>query len=118
MLKHLLVSGALIIFGATASNAQQREALLQRLEVPATDFDIILVTAKPGSPRVDYRSEPDPHLFYLAGGELVRDYDGEMQRLFPDVTSLLRPSCLTRDDHTPVAIYIVPKVGGTSTLRE
>jgi hypothetical protein len=109
MLKYLFISGALITLGAQASNAQQQEAHLQRLAVSAAGFDIILVTAKQHSPRVDYRSDPNPHLIYLAGGELVHAYDSNMERLFPDVASLLRPSCITRDGRTPVAIYIVPK---------
>jgi hypothetical protein len=118
MLKYLLISGALIAFGAQASRAQQQEAHLQRLEVSAAGFDIILVTAKQNSPQVDYRGEPHPHLIYLAEGELVHAYDSNMQRLFPDLSSVLRPSCITRDGRIPVAIYIVPKDSETTALQK
>ena len=42
MLKHLSICAALIAFTAGAANAQQKEAILQKLEVPGAAFDIIV----------------------------------------------------------------------------
>ena len=47
MLKQLSICAALIAFTAGAANAQQKEATLQRLEVPGAAFDIIIAMPRP-----------------------------------------------------------------------
>ena len=46
MLKHLSICAALIAFAAGAASAQQKEAVLQKMEVPGAAFDIILAMPK------------------------------------------------------------------------
>jgi hypothetical protein len=46
MFKPLSIFAALITFGTGSVSAQQREALLQTIEVPGADFDIALATPK------------------------------------------------------------------------
>ena len=46
MLKHLSICVALIAFGIGSASAQQREAILQKVEVPGAAFDLMLATPK------------------------------------------------------------------------
>jgi hypothetical protein len=83
MFKHLSILAALAAFGIGAAHAEQREAILQKVEVPNAGFDIVLVMTKPGGPNLDLRSQPDPHVLYLMGGELVQAYTGELNAGLP-----------------------------------
>jgi hypothetical protein len=115
MLKHLSILAALAAFGIVAAHAEQREAILQKVEVPNAGFDIVLVMAKPGGPTLGLRSQPDPHVLYLMGGELVQAYTGELQGVFGDIGALTVPACAFHTEgkgsgwRTPVAVYVVPK---------
>ena len=46
MLKHVSICAALIAFSVGTASAQQREAVLQKMEVPGAAFDIILAMPK------------------------------------------------------------------------
>jgi hypothetical protein len=48
MLKHLSICSALMAFTMGSATARQREAMLQRISVPGTGFDIVLAKPKPG----------------------------------------------------------------------
>ena len=97
-----------------AANPQQREAVLQRVELSNAGFNIVIATPKPGSPISDFRGEPDPNLVYLADGELVYAYTGRLEELF-DMGILMAPACtfqVERKDYsprTPVVVYVIPK---------
>jgi hypothetical protein len=105
----------LIAFGAGPANAQQREAVLHRINVPDTDYYLVVATAKSGAPLADFRGTPDPSLMYLAGGELVHAYDNEMQDTFSTLASMLKPVFTLHVKSTggepsiPVAVYLVPR---------
>lgn len=47
MLKHLSICAALIALATGSVNAQQQEAVLQKMQVPGAGFDIILAMPKP-----------------------------------------------------------------------
>ncbi|WP_208617544.1 hypothetical protein, partial [Salmonella enterica] len=53
------------VIGANMVQAQQREAVLQQVEVAGAGFSIVIATAKPGGATADYRGQPDPNLVYL-----------------------------------------------------
>ena len=61
MLKHLSVCAALIAFATGSANAQQREAVLQRIAVPG-GFDIVLAMPKPGGATYNLGNSPEAPL--------------------------------------------------------
>src|SRR5262245_5293792 len=109
----ICVTAATVIAAGTAQ-AQQREAILQQVEVANAGFDIVIATAKPGGATADYRGQPDPNLVYLAGGNLVYGYTGGRQDLAEDAI-FTPPACSFHVEpkasgpRTPVVIYVVPK---------
>ena len=102
------------VIGTSMAQAQQREAVLQQVEVANAGFGIVIATAKPGGATADYREQPDPNLVYLAAGDLVYAYTGGRQDLAEDVI-FTPPACsfsIGRRDlgpRTPVVIYVIPK---------
>ena len=46
MLKHLSICVVLTAFGSSSLSAQQHEAVLQKMEVPGADFEIVLAVPK------------------------------------------------------------------------
>ena len=76
MLKHLLTYVVLSAFGSTSVNAQQHEAVLQKMQVPGTDFEIVLAVPKyPAAAVPDLGNSPDALLLHLVGGALVLGFE-------------------------------------------
>ena len=100
-----------IVIAAGMAQGQQREAVLQQVEVTNAGFNIVIATARPGGATADYRAQPDPNLVYLAAGDLVYAYTGVRQDLAEDVI-FTSPACsfnVERKDfspRTPVVIYV------------
>lgn len=123
MLKSLTIFAALVVLGTGSVNAQQREAILQKIAVPGASFDVVLAMAKPGSPVVYYRNQPDPNIINL-GNDLVIAYTVELSETL-DLATLMRPAqtiVVERGDkmgRTPVVVYFVPKREGLAgaTMR-
>ena len=111
MFKTLAMIAALAVLGVSAANAQQREAVFQKVEVPNASFDIVLATAKPSGPASYHQEQPDPNIVYLSNG-LVASYTPELAELL-DIATLLRPAHTTIAG-TPVVIYVVPKRTGSA----
>jgi hypothetical protein len=122
----LAIIAALMIIGTGSADAQQQEAILQKIEVPNAGFDLILATAKPGSSLLYLRDQPDANVIYL-GTDLVYGYSDikpEMSELL-DLATLMRPACSVqaspadKQSRTPVVVYIVPKRAApvASTMR-
>ena len=115
MLKQLSICAALLVLATGAVNAQQREAVVQRVGVAGAEFDLAVVSAKPSASSLDWREEMDPHLVHVGGGKLLLAYDYLTQSVFPQIESMLAPSCVFQADsrkselRSPVAIYVVPK---------
>src|SRR5215212_1598709 len=109
----MYVTVATVICAGTAQ-AQQREAVLQQVEVANASFNIVVATAKPGGATADYREQPDPNLVYLPAGDLVYAYTGDRQDLAEDVV-FTPPACsfsVERREFSaraPVIIYVIPK---------
>src|SRR5262245_30173527 len=102
------------VISAGAAQAQQREAVLQRVEVAKADFHVVIATAKPGSPMVDFREDPDPNVVYLPAGDLVFAYTGGREDREEEAI-LASPVCTFNVERrgsiprTAVVIYAVPK---------
>ena len=76
MFKHLSICATLLAAAMGPANAQQQEAVLQRIATSGADFDIVL--AMPKSPPQwmdDLNMSPDALIVHLIGGELVLAFD-------------------------------------------
>lgn len=117
--KSMYVTVAAVI-GVGVAQAQQREAVLQQVEVADAGFRIVIATAKPGGAMADYREQPDPNIVYLAAGDLVYPYTGSRQDLGEDAI-FTAPAChfsVKRTDsgpRMPVVIYVMHD--GTTPAR-
>ena len=115
MFKRLSICAVFIALGIGSVNAQQRQALLQKIEVPNAGFDLVIAMAKPGGPTFDFRNQPDPNVVYLMGGQLVVADVGEVQKVFNDVGVMLVPACSfqaeSKGNHPQAAasIYVIPR---------
>ena len=113
MLKHLSVSFLLTVFAAGAANAQQKEAVLQRLNAPGSSFGIILAMPKPHGAIYEFSESPDALVLHLIGGELALGFD-DAESMLRAAVALRRPFAALRlesPDHRlpiPVALYLVP----------
>ena len=109
MLRHLAISGALLVGAMIPADAQQREATLQRIEVPGAPFDLLIAAPKPAGVIYDLAEAPDALLLNLAGGELAIGFER--------VDAMLKTLELVRTPvyffggrgHTAITIYTVPK---------
>ena len=75
MLKNLMIGAAFIEMAAGPAGAQHLEATLQKVEVPASSFDIVFATAKPGGWTFDPGTQRDAYSgvsFTLAIGWSIR----------------------------------------------
>ena len=113
MLKHLSICAALIAFSAGAANAQQKEAILQKLEVPGAAFDIIVAMPKPQGVTFDLSESPDALVVHLIGGELALGFD-DAEKMLKALDTLRRPvgavhvESPDEGSRIPVAVYLVP----------
>src|SRR5262245_16852954 len=115
MLIRTLPCALLVTLLAGAANAQQREAVLQKVEVADAGFNLVIATAKLNGATADFRGQPDPNIVYLADGEIVYAYTGRLQELEDMGIILMPPACtfhVERRDYsprTPVVVYVIPK---------
>jgi hypothetical protein len=114
MLIRTLPCALLAAFLTGTANAQQRGAVLQKVELADAGFNILIATGKLNGATADFRKELDPNIVYLADGELVYSYTGRLQEL-ADLGILMVPACtfhVERRDYsprTPVVVYVIPK---------
>ena len=114
MLKHLSICAALLAFGTGSVNAQQQEAVLQKVDVPGAGFDIMLAMPKPSGVTYNLGNSPDALIVHLIGGELALGFDGA-EKMLKALESLRLPVCAfhveSKDSKSrkPVSVYIVPK---------
>lgn len=78
-IRSLIYMAVATVIGAGAAQSQQREAVLQRIEIAGAAFEIVIAAPKPGGASADYRATPDPNLVYLGDGNLVYAYTGDRQ---------------------------------------
>ena len=109
------------MIGAGAAQAQQREAVLQQVELTNAGFNLVIATAKAGGASGDYREQPDPNLVYLAPADLVYAVTGGRNDL-AEHAIFMPPACSFQVDRkdfsgrTPVVIYVIPKGTTAPTL--
>ncbi len=115
MLKHLSICAALVAFGTATVAAQQQEAVLQRVEVTGTGFDIVLAMPKsPARPVYDLSESPDALIVHLVGGELVLVFD-DAEKMLKAAEFLGSPvgasHVVSKDGKSsiPFAVYVAPK---------
>ena len=114
MLKHLSICAALLTAAMGTANAQQQEAVLQRIAVPGAHFEIILAMPKSGGVTYRLAKSPEALLLHLIGGELALGFDDE-EKMLKALDTLQLPVCSfhvetkNSKNRAPVAVYIVPK---------
>jgi len=113
MLKHLSICAALMALATGSANAQQKEAMLQRMEVPGAAIEIIVAMPKPQGAAFDLSASPDALLVYLTGGELAVGFDDaeKMLKLLGTLrhpVGALRVQSPDQRSTIPVAVYLVP----------
>ena len=114
MLKYLSTFAAVVALGSNPAQAQQQEAILQRVEVPGAGFDIIVARPNRPSTIIDLARAPDALVIQLIGGELALSFDSE-ERMLRALDSLQLPVCAFQVERAgstsrePVAVYVVPK---------
>jgi hypothetical protein len=118
--RRISICALLIALIAGSAVAQQQEAILQRVVVPGSGFDLLVATPKTlGGRTFDLRDTPDALIVYLNGGELALVFDDTEEMV--KALDLLRRSIgafhldvPNREERAPIAIYAVPhKSGGT-----
>jgi hypothetical protein len=114
MLKRLSICAALIGLATASGNAQQQEAVLQKLTVPGATFDIILAVPKPSGATYNLGNSPDALIVHLIGGEMALGFDGA-GKMLNALDSLQLPVCAfhvegkDKASRKPVSVYIAPK---------
>jgi hypothetical protein len=115
MLKHISICAALIAFATGSVNAQQQEAVLQKIAVPGAGFDIILAMPKsPGGVTYNLGNSPEALLVHLIGDEMALGFDGA-EKMLKALDALQLPVCAFHVEgkdsksRKPVSVYIVPK---------
>lgn len=122
MLKLLSICAALIMSGTVSVSAQQREAVLQTIEVPGATFDIVLAVPKAPEATIDLGGSPEALVIYLIGGELALGFESweQMLKAFDSLQSPVGTFHVKGNGSKlpiPVAVYIVAK-GGTLVSAE
>ena len=107
MLKHLSISAALIAFATAPANAQQ-EAILQKVEVRGTAFDIAVAIPKAHGVKFDLGKTPEALVVHLIGGELALWFESH-EAMLKALEWLRQPVGSFRAEGKPVALYSVPK---------
>ena len=112
----LLCATVAIVTGIGLANAgeAQREATLQKVELPNASFNLVIAAGKAGGTSEGLRKQADPNVVYLADGELAYAYTGRLNEL-AELGVLMPPACrfyVERGDfssRTPVVVYLIPK---------
>jgi hypothetical protein len=110
MLKCLAMCCALVL-GAGASSAHEREAILQKIEVPGANFEMLVATAKPGGAVYDLDEPPDALVIHLIGAKLWIGFDNAAKML-ETIDILRRPLGsfhVERNEADPIAVYLITK---------
>lgn len=105
-----LSCAALIVFASSAANAQQREAVFQKVGVQGAAFDVIVAAPRSGGAIFDLSESPDALLINLAGGKLALGFE-QADTMLKMLESVQAQGCSFVDSksHTPVAVYLLPK---------
>jgi hypothetical protein len=112
MLKIFSICAALVAVGAGSVGAHEREAILQKIEVPDASFDMLVATTRSPNPAIyDLGDSPDALVIHLIGGELWLGFD-DGAKMLDTLDMLQRPVGsfhLENPATNPIAVYLVPK---------
>src|SRR6476620_4879299 len=109
MLRQLAISGALVLATMIPATAQQREAILQRVEIPGAPFDLLIAAPKPAGVIYDLAEAPDALLLNLAGGELAIGFE-HVDSMLKTVELVQTPVySFGGKGRTAITIFTVPK---------
>jgi hypothetical protein len=112
MLKYLPICAVLAAVGANPASAQQREAILQKVNLSGALFDLVVATQKPKGITFDLGDSPDALLLNLPGG-LALGFERE-EEMLKTAELLQAPGCALVEGKAgkarmPVVVYVVPK---------
>jgi hypothetical protein len=119
MLKCLPICAALLALAPVSLLAEEREAILQKVDLPGSAFDILLALPTAEGALMDVGKSPEALVVHLVGGELALAFESgeQMLRAMDFLRSPLGASYVPSGGGGPVvplAAYIVSK---GSTLR-
>jgi len=113
MLKLLSIAAALVALATGPANAQQ-EAVLHKMQVAGTGFDLVIATPKfPAGATYCFHESPDALIIHLVGGELALGFE-EADKMMMALDTLRQPIGAFRaaspdgKSRIPIAVYIVP----------
>ena len=111
MLKVLSICAILVALGSNPARAQQQEAVLHRVEVPGTGFDVVVAIPKVRGVVYDLAEAPDALLVHLNGGALALAFES-VESMVEALDLLRRPVCaslvVSKDgiSRLPMAVYL------------
>lgn len=113
MFKHLSICAALLAFATGSANAQEQEAILQKVEVPGARFHMLVAVPKSSGVTYNLGNSPDALVVHLTGGKLVVGFDDaeQMLRAFDQLRGPAFGFHVPSKDGgstIPAAVYIVP----------
>ncbi len=118
MIKQTLMGAVFVAAGTLSAAAQHRDVILQKVQVPGTDFDIVLaMSAPPTTPTFGAAARKDALVTYPIGDELAYATTGEIEDMLKEVGSSLMPIHAFRVESngprssTALNVYVVPKTG-------
>ena len=124
MFKYLSICAALVALGASPLHAQEREAVLQTVEVPGAGFNFVLATPHPEAGVLpDLSNAPEALIVHLPGAKLAVVFE-DTEQMVEALESLKRQvgTFQTGDERgrslQPVVLYVVPKSGTVATIEQ
>ena len=110
MLKQLLICAILLVAPLGVVNAQEQEAVLQKLSVPGASFDLILATPRVPAALIDLGRSPEAFVIHLTGHDLVLVFETGEQMLTAMDGLKFPIGAFSSEHHNSVAAYFLPKV--------
>ena len=114
MLKHLWICAAFVALGASPLHAQEREAVLQTVQVPGAGFDFVLAMPHPERGALpELGNTPEALIVHLQGAKLAIVFE-DVDKMVKAIESLKKHVGTFQARVTggrslhPVALYVVP----------
>jgi hypothetical protein len=123
MLKCLPICAALLALAPVSTFAKEREAVLQKIEVPGSAFDILLALPTADGAVIDLNKSPEAFVVHLIGGELALAFESgeQMLQALDTLRSPLGASYVRSGGagpSVPLAAYIISKEGTFASAQK